>query len=110
MAVLKLKKAFIHAVRREGTKKDYEIVVEDGPDHVQLNPHLVSEIVENKQHQSRFGEEAGWHYYKVNTVIMANGNEYMTAEPAEEVERKWNEALQDRPAAYKTPRTLKRSS
>ena len=110
MSVLKLKKAFVHAVKREGTKKDYDIVVENGDDHVQLNPHMISEIIENKQHESRFGEEAGWHYYKANTIIMSNGNEYTTAEPADEIERKWNEALQDRPAAYKKPRSISRQS
>jgi hypothetical protein len=109
VSVLKLKKAFIHAVKRDGAKKEYDIVVENSPDHVQLNPHMVSEIIENKQHQSRFGEEAGWHYYKVNTVVMSNGNEYHTAEPADEIERKWNEALQDR-AVYKKPRSLSRQS
>lgn len=109
MSVLKLKQAFIHAVKRDGTKKEYDIVVENGTDHVQLNPHLISEIVENKQHQNRFGDDAGWHYYKVNTVIMSNGNEYTSAEPADEIERKWNEALQGRPA-YKKTRSLSRRS
>ena len=101
MTIVKLKRAWI-----EHTKEESRVI--DSGKTMLLHADKISDVLEDELQNPGYNPGAGRHVsFRVNTVVMDNGQQYFTVENMDEIERKWNEAL--RAPTYRKARSISRN-
>jgi len=101
MTIVKLKRAWV-----EHTKED--TTVKDSGKIMLLHADKISDVLEDELHKPGYHNGAGRHVsFRVNTIVMDNGENYFTVENMEDIERKWSEAL--RVPVYRKTRAVSRT-